>query len=59
MLRLKIIYNAFKSSELTALGYIAGGLGLIAFIVDLDSYKWIKRASLSTSTNQIKLKIKL
>lgn len=39
-------------------GYIAGGLGIIALVIDLDSYKWIKRASLETNTNSIILKVK-
>lgn len=45
--------------ENSVFGYIAGGLGLAAYIIDIDSYKWIKRASLETSTNNVSLKIKL
>lgn len=43
----------------TSLGYIAGGLGLISFFIDIDSYKWIKRASLESSGKGITLKIDL
>mgnify|MGYP006910583234 CR=1 FL=1 len=45
--------------ENTVFGYIAGGLSLASFIIDIDSYKWIKRASLETNINSITLKVKL
>ncbi len=37
---------------------LSGGLSLASFIIDIDSYKWIKRASLETNTNGITLKVK-
>jgi hypothetical protein len=43
--------------ENTAFAYIAGGLSLASFIIDIDSYKWIKRASLETSVNSVTLKV--
>ena len=39
--------------------YLAGGLGLASFIIDLDSYKWIKRASIEPTLNGLTLKLKL
>ncbi len=43
--------------ENTIFGYIAGGLSLASFVIDIDSYKWIKRASLETNANSVTLKV--
>jgi hypothetical protein len=45
--------------ENAAFGYIASGLGLISFLIDIDSYKWIKKASLETNGKRVTLKIEL
>lgn len=39
------------------LAYVSGGLALISLVIDIDSYKWIKRASLETSTNGVTLRV--
>jgi len=53
-----IVYatNPIKNSTFM---YVAGGLGLIGFVVHIDSYKWIKRASIETTMKGVSLKIKL
>ena len=39
--------------------YISGGLGLVGFVIDIDSYKWIKRASIEPTLNGVSIKVKL
>ena len=51
-----VVY-ALNPLENTAFAYIAGGLSLASFIIDIDSYKWIKRASLETNVNSVTLKV--
>lgn len=44
--------------ELSAFGYIAGGLGLISFVIDINSYKWLKKASLEAKANSVSVVLK-
>jgi len=39
--------------------YVAAGLGSVGLIIHLNSYKWIKRASIQTSFSGVSLKMKL
>ena len=53
-----IVYAAAPLKN-TPYMYIAAGFGLAGFVVHLDSYKWIKRASIETTLNGVTLKVKL
>lgn len=47
-----------KPTETPAFGYIAGGLGLISFVIDIDSYKWLKKASLEAKANSVSVTVR-
>ncbi len=52
------IAYVFEPEALSGLSYIAGGLGLIAFIVELDSYRWIRNASFETKASSVSVTIR-
>ncbi len=39
--------------------YVAAGLGAAGFIIHLDAYKWVRRASIETTLNKVAINIKL
>lgn len=51
--------NIKTSKLIGTAGVLSGGLGLIGFVLHLHSYEWIKKASMETSLNELKVKINL
>ncbi len=50
---------AYDQVKYKNLLYVAAGLGGIGFLLHLNSYKWIKRASIQTTFSGVSLKMKL
>lgn len=53
------VYALKPTKENFGFIYASAGLGLIGFVIHLDSYKWINRASVEPTFNGVKVKINL
>jgi hypothetical protein len=53
------VYALKPTKDNLAFIYASAGLGLIGFVIHLDSYKWINRASIEPTLNGIKVKINM